>query len=134
MAHHTFLESKHPEAAKNLYYVLSTPRSQIPIVQAPAHGLFSELCIAMCSTMVFHEKKCDTNFSCIILHLFSEYNLMLDLNWLNRFCKWCYCLPDILLLTNFTCDQIYYTMTVAIKIKIDIFYFKKLCCKRKMIG
>ena len=30
-AHHTFLESRHPEVIKNLYYVLSTCRSQIPI-------------------------------------------------------------------------------------------------------
>ena len=30
-AHHTFLESRHPEVTKNLYYVLSTRRSQIPI-------------------------------------------------------------------------------------------------------
>ena len=108
--------------------------AKYPLFRPQLMDYFLSFDIAMCSTMVFHEKKCDTNFSCIILRLFSEYNLMLDLNWLNRFCKWCYCLPDILLLTNFTCDQIYYTMTVAIKIKIDIFYFKKLCCKRKMIG
>ena len=30
-AHQTFLESRHPEVTKNLYYVLSTRRSQIPI-------------------------------------------------------------------------------------------------------
>ena len=30
-AHHSFLESKHPEVTKNLYYVLSTRQSQIPI-------------------------------------------------------------------------------------------------------
>ena len=29
--HHTFLESTHPEVTKNLYYVLSPRRSQIPI-------------------------------------------------------------------------------------------------------
>ena len=28
-AHHTFLESRHPEVTKNLYYVLSTCQSQI---------------------------------------------------------------------------------------------------------
>ena len=31
-AHHTFLESRHPEVTKNLYYVLSTRRGQTPIV------------------------------------------------------------------------------------------------------
>ena len=30
-AHHTFLQSKHTDVTKNLYYVLSTHRSQIPI-------------------------------------------------------------------------------------------------------
>ena len=30
-AHHTFLESRHPEVTKNLYYVLSISQSQIPI-------------------------------------------------------------------------------------------------------
>ena len=30
-AHHTFLESRHPEVTKNLYYVLPTRGSQIPI-------------------------------------------------------------------------------------------------------
>ena len=35
-AHHTFLESKYAEVTKNLYYALSTRRSQIPIF---FHGL-----------------------------------------------------------------------------------------------
>ena len=35
-AHHTFLESRHPEATKNPYYVLSPERSQKKI---SAHGL-----------------------------------------------------------------------------------------------
>ena len=35
-AHHTFLESRHAEVTKNLYYALSTRRSQIPIF---FHGL-----------------------------------------------------------------------------------------------
>ena len=30
-AHQTFLETRHPEVTKNLYYVLSTRRRQIPI-------------------------------------------------------------------------------------------------------
>ena len=30
-AHHTFLESRHPKVTKNLYYILSTRRSQISI-------------------------------------------------------------------------------------------------------
>ena len=29
--HHTFAESRHPEVTKNVYFVLSTRRSQIPI-------------------------------------------------------------------------------------------------------
>ena len=38
-AHHTFLESRHTEVTKNLYYILSTYHSQILIFQAPANGL-----------------------------------------------------------------------------------------------
>ena len=30
-AHHTFMESRYPEVTKNLYYLLSTCQSQIPI-------------------------------------------------------------------------------------------------------
>ena len=35
--HHTFIESKHPEVAKNPCYVLSPEKSQ---KMAPAHGLY----------------------------------------------------------------------------------------------
>ena len=35
-AHHEFLESRHPEVTKNLYYVFSTCRSQIPIFLGPS--------------------------------------------------------------------------------------------------
>ena len=38
-AHHTFLESRHSEITKNLYYGLSTYRSQIAIFQALVHRL-----------------------------------------------------------------------------------------------
>ena len=38
-AHHVFLERRHSEVTKNLYYVLYTRRSQIPIFYAPACGL-----------------------------------------------------------------------------------------------
>ena len=36
---YNILENTLPEVTKNLYYVLSTRRSQIPIFLAPAHGL-----------------------------------------------------------------------------------------------
>ena len=39
-AHHTFVESRHPEVTKNLYDVLFTCQSQISIFWALAHGLF----------------------------------------------------------------------------------------------
>ena len=39
-AHHTFVESRHPEVTKNLYDVLFTRQSKIPIFWTPAHGLF----------------------------------------------------------------------------------------------
>ena len=42
-AHHTFLESRHPELTKNLYYVLCTRQSQIPIFLVLAHGLYWRL-------------------------------------------------------------------------------------------
>ena len=38
--HHTFLQSRQPAVTKNLYYVLSTRRSQIPIFLVPAQGLY----------------------------------------------------------------------------------------------
>ena len=42
-AHQTFPESRHPEVTKNLYYVLFTRWSKIPIFQDPAHGLYWRL-------------------------------------------------------------------------------------------
>ena len=42
-AHHTFLESRHHELTKNLYYVLCTCQSQIPIFLVPAYGLYWRL-------------------------------------------------------------------------------------------
>ena len=39
-AHYTFLESTHPGVTKNLYYVLSTHWSQIPIFYAPTHWIW----------------------------------------------------------------------------------------------
>ena len=39
-AHHTFVESRHPEVTKNLYDVLFTRQSQIPIFWTLANGLF----------------------------------------------------------------------------------------------
>ena len=38
-ARNVFLESRHSEVTKNLYYALYTRRSQIPIFYAPARGL-----------------------------------------------------------------------------------------------
>ena len=44
--HHTFLKSKQPAVTKNLFYVLSTRQSQIPIFLVPSSGtLYYEVII-----------------------------------------------------------------------------------------
>ena len=80
-AHHTFLESRHPEVIKDLYYVLSTHRSQIPIVlTASAHGLYWRLKKISCTVCLlfyyfFGDKKqlLKALLSRILIHLLMNY-------------------------------------------------------------
>ena len=53
-AHHTFLEGRHPEVTKNLYYVLSIRRSQIPIFLGTSSWTIWNICFLFCA-LKLHE-------------------------------------------------------------------------------
>ena len=54
-AHHTFPERRHPEATKNLHYVLSTRRSQMPYFYAQAPRLL-DMNISPCYLNPLYQK------------------------------------------------------------------------------